>query len=101
MAKTYVRQNSHSRSISLPCGPVCMENEYNKLMGVGEPSSPTSENLMEEEEDVIDQSSSSSRGRLLMVTSMVLIFIAIAMGMSKYSKDGFWLTTKKTMFVSQ
>ncbi|CAH1437134.1 unnamed protein product [Lactuca virosa] len=99
MAKTYVRQNSHSRSISLPCGPVCMEDEYNKLMGLGEPSSPTSENLMEE--DDIDQSSSSSRGLILMVTSMVLIFIAVAMGMSKYSKDGFWLTTKKGLFMSQ
>ncbi|CAI9272242.1 unnamed protein product [Lactuca saligna] len=99
MAKTYVRQNSHSRSISLPCGPVCMEDEYNKLMGLGEPSSPTSENLMEE--DDIDQSSSSSRGLILMVTSMVLIFIAVAMGMSKYSKDGFWLTIKKGMFMSQ
>lgn len=76
-----------------------MEDEYNKLMGLGEPSSPTSENLMEE--DDIDQSSSSSRGLLLMVTSMVLIFIAVAMGMSKYSKDGFWLTIKKGMFMSQ
>lgn len=97
MAKTYVRQNSHNRSISLPCGPVCMEAEYKKLMGQDdEPSSPTSEIM---EEDVMDQSPPSRRGLTLVITSMVLIFIAIAM--SRYFKDGFWLIIKKKMVMHQ
>ncbi|KAJ0853717.1 hypothetical protein HanRHA438_Chr14g0654411 [Helianthus annuus] len=95
--KTYVRQNSHNRSISSPCGPVC-EAEYKKLMGQDdEPSSPTSDIV---EEDIMDQNPPTSRrGLVLFVTSLVLIFIAIAM--SKYSKDGFWLTTKKIILWRQ
>lgn len=73
-AKTYVRQNSHNRSISLPCGPVCMEAEYNKLMGQDdEPSSPTSEIM----EDGVIQRPPSRRGLIIMVTSMMFIFMAI------------------------
>ncbi|PWA42289.1 hypothetical protein CTI12_AA546160 [Artemisia annua] len=61
--KTYVRQNSHNRSISLPCGPDGMEAEYKKLMGQDdEPSSPTSEIA---EEDIIDQPPPPRRGRFL------------------------------------
>lgn len=99
MSKTYVRQNSHSRSISLPCGPVCMEKEYNKLMGhdQDEPSSPTSETLTEEEG--LNQTPPSRRCRVLVVTSMMLIFVAVCM--SKYSEDGFWLTAKKRFFMYQ
>ena len=99
MAKTFQRQNSHVRSISLPCGPVCVKDEYNKLMGQLAPSSPTAEAL--EEEDAIDQTppSSSRCGLPFMLTSMVFIFIAIAMGMSRYSDDGFWLTAKKRMLM--
>ncbi|KAI3747681.1 hypothetical protein L6452_10261 [Arctium lappa] len=100
MARTYQRQNSHVRSISLPCGPVCVKDEYNKLMGQVGPSSPTAETLMEE--DAIDQTPSSSSSRCglpFMLTSLVFIFMAIAVGMSKYSEDGFWLTAKKRMFM--
>ncbi|PWA52656.1 hypothetical protein CTI12_AA452310 [Artemisia annua] len=95
--KTYVRQNSHNRSISLPCGPDGMEAEYKKLMGQDdEPSSPTSEIA---EEDIIDQPPPPRRGRFLVVTSLLLIFIAFMM--SRYSKDGFWLTMKRRMFMYQ
>ncbi|KAK1440533.1 hypothetical protein QVD17_06361 [Tagetes erecta] len=86
-AKTYVRQNSHNRSISLPCGPVCMEAEYNKLMGQDdEPSSPTSDVM---EEDGVIQSPPSRRALIIMVTSMVFIFMAIFLIKQTYNATNF------------
>ncbi|KAJ0907964.1 hypothetical protein HanRHA438_Chr07g0305101 [Helianthus annuus] len=93
MAKAYVRQSSLNRSASLPCGPVCMEAEYNKLMCQDEPSSPTSEIM----EDGFVQGPPSRRGHIFVVASMVFIFMAIIM--CNYSKDGFWLATKKKVFM--
>ncbi|KAL8240474.1 hypothetical protein R6Q59_013829 [Mikania micrantha] len=77
MAKTFVRQNSHNRSISLPCGPVCMEAEYNKLMSQDEPSSPTSEIM--DEDGGTPSLPPSRRGFILVVTSMVFVFMAMVM----------------------
>ncbi|GJS86782.1 retrovirus-related pol polyprotein from transposon TNT 1-94 [Tanacetum coccineum] len=71
--KTYVRQNSHNRSISLPCGPNGMEAEYKKLMGQDdEPSSPTSEIA---EEDIIDQPPPPGRGRFLVIVQLILFIV--------------------------